>query len=231
MTCALRHTPHGKRRESCGGCGARACGHRECTSGPAAAGGRRDAGGGSSATANGGGGTERGCGPAEQGAARSAKARPGHTDRGRPWGAAAGWGRRGRASGSPSRQLTRRRPLCRMATSNLVQRPPPHPPQAHRPAPGQTAPARAHRGRLAASAAPAAHRFCHTSVGLATHSQWGARRRWLGCVLGTAATWVASTGNRAAEWGRGADSALGRGLREAGPYFFWGGGGSCAAYG
>jgi hypothetical protein len=41
-------------------------------------------------------------------------------------------------------------------------------------------------------------------------------------VLGTAATWVASTGSGAA--GRG---ALGRGLREAGPC--WGGGGGCAA--
>jgi hypothetical protein len=41
-------------------------------------------------------------------------------------------------------------------------------------------------------------------------------------VLGTAATWVASTGSRAA--GRGADSALGRDLREAGPCF--GGGGA-----
>jgi hypothetical protein len=40
-------------------------------------------------------------------------------------------------------------------------------------------------------------------------------------VLGTAATWVASTGSRAA--GREAqNSALGRGLRGAGPWFFGG---------
>jgi hypothetical protein len=45
-------------------------------------------------------------------------------------------------------------------------------------------------------------------------------------VLGTAATWVASTGQGG--WERGADSALGRGLREAGPWFC--GGARCAAW-
>jgi hypothetical protein len=44
-------------------------------------------------------------------------------------------------------------------------------------------------------------------VGLATA---GGLAEISGGVMGTAATWVASTGSRAAGWARGADSALGR---------------------
>jgi hypothetical protein len=48
-------------------------------------------------------------------------------------------------------------------------------------------------------------------------------------VLGTAATWVASTGSRAAGWERGADSALASGPAARGrPVFFWGA--RCAAW-
>jgi hypothetical protein len=41
-------------------------------------------------------------------------------------------------------------------------------------------------------------------------------------VLGTVATWVASTGSRAAGREAQTPSALGRGLREAGPWLFGG---------
>jgi hypothetical protein len=59
-------------------------------------------------------------------------------------------------------------------------------------------------------------------VGLATA---GGLAEIAAAVLGTAATWVASTGSSsraAGSWERGADSALGRGLREAAPCFLGG---------
>jgi hypothetical protein len=64
----------------------------------------------------------------------------------------------------------------------------------------------------------------HTPVGLAAV---GGLAEISAGVLGTAATWVASAGSRAAGGEAQTPHLVRRGLREAGPWFFWGA--RCAA--